>query len=198
MGFIRVFFIASIGLTIFFGEESKVPNIEERALVFLIDVLKDPELYANEDILLPLDFEEDMKFFKREEYYSNGKLCLISEPEDIFDQSMIGTSRDILTGFNGFKDSLESDYKPISINLPLSVIRMDYKSYLEKDNRFSYFFTVRHHLRYQNVSLVQIHITPCEKAENPFEYTFYIYFDEDKIVNWNISIMGDFEFDIDC
>lgn len=198
MGLFRVVFIVLLGLPIFVNEKPKMSSIEERALVFLIDALTKPDLYANENLLLPLDFEEDMKFFKKGNYYSNGKLCLTSDPEDIFDRSVIGASRDILTGFNKFKDSLESNYESKSIDLPLSVNSMNYRTYIEKEYQYSYFFILRHHLKAQNISLVQIHITPYEKYENPFEYTFHIYFDGDKVANWNVSMTGDFEFDIDC
>lgn len=177
----------------------KRSDIENQALITLIGILNDSTLYEKEDILLPIDFKKDMMFFREGNYYSNGKLCLITEPEDIFDKAIIGSSRNILTQFYAFRDSIsESSYLPKVIELPQEVKRIGYQSYLEVGEQTSYFFTVRQHLKAQNVSLVQIHLVPCEKAENPFEYTFYIYFDGDKVVNWNVSLMGDFEYDIDC
>ena len=192
----QVVFTILICVIVFSKSQSQ--DIERNALVFLIGVLNDPYLSSNEDTILPLDFEEDMECFKKGKYYSNGKLCLISWPEDIFDQSVMGASRDILSGFSEFRNNLKTDYKPKSIELPSIINKMDYLSYTDKGKQYSYFFTVRHHINTQNIYLVQIHVTPFEKSRNPFEYTFHIYFDGDKIANWNVSMMGDFEFDIDC
>jgi len=175
-------------------------RIEESALVFLIKLLNDPSIYQNnEEYLIPLGFEEDMKSFSNGEYYTNGRLCLISQPEDIFDDNVIGFSRNILNEFINFRDSLgNSGYTYGVIQIPRNVQKIEYADFEKLNKKNIYFFTVRHYLKGFGIYMVEIHLTLNSKVQNPFEYTFHVSIENNKIIGCNISLKGDFEFEIDC
>ncbi|WP_436516219.1 hypothetical protein [Ekhidna sp. To15] len=177
--------------------EFEFDSLEYKALVCLIDELTSKS-YLNKDVLIPLDFEEDFEDFKSSDLYSNEYLCLITEPEDIYDPAYVGFSKQLSDNLRVAKDSTRKGYVPKEFSPPENVSVVNYKKFIDLKNTNSYLFTVRQHIRYEDISLVQIHVTPYEKSYNPFEYTFYMYFNRGQLVNWNITIEEDLDFDIDC
>lgn len=177
-------------------------SLEEKALNYLISTLKDSAIFQTpKRKFFSLEFEKDMKSFKDGIIYSNGTLCLISElpPGTGSGRTFDRITQKNIDEYLNFSDSLhQSNYLPAILSLPQDMKKMNYEEFKKSGRENSYFFTVRRHLRGSGIDLIEINLVPHAKSENPFEYTFHIFLENDEIFNWEFSSKKSFEYEIDC
>lgn len=189
--------LISIFLNSNIRSEHAEESVEQRALIFIIQSLQDTSGFDSP--LLPSNFAEDMMNMKHEKFYSNGLLCMVSEPSDYFDVEDIGFDKEIVRDLISQWKRLKADYTSQRFNLPANIQLLSFTEFEQQNDQESFFFIARNHLSASNVEFVQIHVIPLKNTNDPFKYTFSIYFKDDRVYKFDCQ-MEAFEYDIliDC
>lgn len=171
---------------------------ETFALESFVQMLKSDSLNSAES-LIETEFFESLKYFDRMTFFSNGKLCLITEPIQFIEDDDIGYEKQMHEEFLAdFRQLNSSEYSAEYFELPPYFKKMDFSSYMNNPIENSYYFIVRRRLESLSSTMVEIHLVPFNNVENPFAYTFHLYIKGGALVNVIYSKEGDFEYHIDC
>jgi hypothetical protein len=201
-----IIFFALSSLSIYLGnfkhETFHKSSPEVIALDFVFELLSDTTLLKSDDrfsLGFRDDFLIDMMPFYKGEYYSNGKLCLITGVGALPQEEEIGFSDNLIRSFLLFRKNISVvDRIPKGFDLPDSFNKATFKEFSDHVQNNSFFLVLRESLNSGDYTLVEIHVVPYSKVDNPFEYTFALMLEKGKVVNWTCLSMGDFEYCIDC
>ncbi|MGB3464730.1 MAG: hypothetical protein WBA74_05660 [Cyclobacteriaceae bacterium] len=162
---------------------------EERALSFVYDSLIIDKQLLKFNNGFSGKYSVDLKGLLDEgfTFYNSGNTCFLSRIDKVEDRDSPPDILKLIEGLNEdhkLKDQLNQ--KHTRYNIPQGIKKVDYNDFTNEKDEKSFYLTVRHHISFGDLYLVEISASSKMDISNSSQFIFYIYLNNKlEIINWN-------------
>lgn len=165
--------------------------VEAAALDFVVEKIIEQKLLLefNDEFLkkYPIDLEGLLE--ANAEFHASGRSCILSTINKVEDEL---SESDDLTTLRGLisdrKSKATANNVLATYKLPSRVKKTELEEFKKLTKENSFFLTVRHHLEFKDIYLIEINAARLSELPNLSQFVFYVYLDKDlKVTSWDFA-----------